>query len=657
MGSGSIPLYGQWKFHVGDSPVDQATHTLIWADPKFDDSNWEIVDMAPQPNMAIIPGEVGYVPGWGAFGHSGYWGFGWYRLRIQIEARPGTQLALQGPTDVDDAYQVFANERLLGSFGDFSAKRPSTYQTQPMMFPFQLSTEAAADPLSQGLASVTLAFRVWMDPRTGGDPNAGGIHSTPELGESQTIKEAYQARWAGLLRGYAAVLFETFLFSLLAIFSVSLIFFDRSDRIYLWMGIAFFLSALSTASLALCSLTQSFSLESSNKLGDVIGPLYYLVWVRVWWAWFQLQRPSWIPRAATGLAAISLLCNLIGNEFLTSVDFPKIASSIQLVSLAVRLGIVVLSIWIVFIGVREYGVEGWLVLPGVLLWSLARLNPEIVSLLHIRTFWFPFGFFIQIGDIAQLLLTMTVAILLFRRLLFSVRRQKQIALDVKQAQEVQQVILPEPLTELPGFVIESEYRPAREVGGDFFQIIPQKGAGSLLVVAGDVTGKGLRAGMLVALLVGSIRTAAQFDTDPRAILDVLNQRLIGRGEAQATCLALRIDMDGTAILANAGHMAPYLNREQIEMEGSLPLGMIEGADFSVIRFMLASGDRLILMSDGIVEAMDANGELFGFERLHDLMRKAASALEVSRAAQQFGQEDDISVITITRTRELTSSLA
>ena len=133
------------------------------------------------------------------------------------------------------------------------------------------------------------------------------------------------------------------------------------------------------------------------------------------------------------------------------------------------------------------------------------------------------------------------------------------ALDVKQAQEVQQVILPEARQVLPGLTIESEYRSAREVGGDFFQIIPHKTDGSLLIVAGDVTGKGLKAGMLVALLVGAIRSTSDWSTDPMVILKALNERLVGRSDAQATCLALRIASDGAVTLANAGHIAPYLN--------------------------------------------------------------------------------------------------
>jgi serine phosphatase RsbU (regulator of sigma subunit) len=155
--------------------------------------------------------------------------------------------------------------------------------------------------------------------------------------------------------------------------------------------------------------------------------------------------------------------------------------------------------------------------------------------------------------------------------------------------------------------------------------------------------------MLVALLVGAIRSIAQFDPDPAVMLWSLNQRLMGRGDAQATCLAMRIDTDGGATLANAGHVAPYLNGEELPMEGALPLGMFEGAESSVLRFELKAGDRLVLMSDGIAEAMDTNGQLFGFERVHELLRTAATAAEIAGAAQDFGQEDDISVISVTRT--------
>ena len=107
--------------------------------------------------------------------------------------------------------------------------------------------------------------------------------------------------------------------------------------------------------------------------------------------------------------------------------------------------------------------------------------------------------------------------------------------ELAAAREVQQVILPEQVEFIPGFSIESIDQPAQEVGGDFFQIIPDKRDASLLIVAGDVAGKGLQAGMLVALMVGTIRTAADSGADPESVLTALNKRMLGRGHSQATC--------------------------------------------------------------------------------------------------------------------------
>jgi serine phosphatase RsbU (regulator of sigma subunit) len=93
------------------------------------------------------------------------------------------------------------------------------------------------------------------------------------------------------------------------------------------------------------------------------------------------------------------------------------------------------------------------------------------------------------------------------------------------------------------------------------------------------------------------------------------------------------------------------------MEGALPLGMIETSEPSLMHFELKDGDRLMLMSDGVVEAMDDKGHLFGFERVHQLLQTAKSVTELATAAQKFGQEDDISVISVTRTGALTPALA
>jgi serine phosphatase RsbU (regulator of sigma subunit) len=170
--------------------------------------------------------------------------------------------------------------------------------------------------------------------------------------------------------------------------------------------------------------------------------------------------------------------------------------------------------------------------------------------------------------------------------------------------------------------------------------------GSVLIVVGDVAGKGLQAGMLATLVVGAVRVAANFTTDPGKILAVLNERLQGRG--LVTCLALRIERDGKISLANAGHLPPYRNGKELAMEGALPLGAVAGIEFPVVEFQLADGDKLVLMSDGIVEAQDARGQLFGFERTAILLQKEFTPSTLAAAAQAFGQEDDITVLTITR---------
>jgi hypothetical protein len=394
----------------------------------------------------------------------------------------------------------------------------------------------------------------------------------------------------------------------------------------------------------------------SNLLLDgLTAPLVYAAWIMVWRVWFRQHRPSWLPLVTAALAMLVGVSFILGEEVFFGLVPHAVALQCLTASVVLRLLIYALLVWVVVEGIRRQGVEGWLVLPVVVLRGIGSFSIEL-QVLHIQMNWSLLGAEIDLGQITTLLVAFIIALLLLRRLFQSVKRQREMALDVKQAQEVQQVILPTARLVLAGLTIESEYRPAREVGGDFFQIIPHKTDGSVLIVAGDVTGKGLKAGMLVALLVGAIRTEEQHGTDPAGLLSTLNQRLIGRADAQATCLALRIEADGSVTLANAGHIAPYLNGEPLPMEGALPLGMIEGAESSVMHFQLKPGDRLTLMSDGIAEATDANGKLFGFERVNELLRTAKSAADIAGAAQTFGQEDDISVISVTRTAVLEPAL-
>ena len=218
--------------------------------------------------------------------------------------------------------------------------------------------------------------------------------------------------------------------------------------------------------------------------------------------------------------------------------------------------------------------------------------------------------------------------------------------EMAAARQVQQLILPAPGQSFPGYSVESVYQPARQVGGDFFQIFPA-GERGLLIVLGDVAGKGLPAAMLVSLLVGSIRATAEETHDPVLMLRRLHDRLFGRmTDGFSTALAARIDDDGLVTIANAGHLSPYLDGQEVQLPGALPLGVAGAGQYDVTTLQLRCGSRLTFYSDGVVEAQKPDGELFGFDRARTISMQPAAA--IAEAAVRFGQSDDITVVTIER---------
>jgi hypothetical protein len=656
LGQAAVPLYGPWKFAIGDSPIDPKTGKPLWSEPGFDDSDWETVDLTPKEG-AIDPigGYSGYVPGWTARGHADVSGYGWYRIWVRCQGGGSSPLALAGPADADDAYQVFADGLLLGSFGSFSGKQPVAYFTQPVQF--RLPQGCRQPDATEASPAQVLAFRFWMEPETLiNSPDAGGMHDAPLLGEAGVIELHQEAQWLEVIRGNLMSPLEAGIFALFSVVAFSLILFDRSDPVYFWIGLLYLVEAVRNALGTATAWMQGIPVWLDSLLVGVMTSVLFLLWGMLWWVWFGRAGFRRFPWLFGGLTFIYAISRTLAREV-----FPGLishASALRLYTLNgwLRFGFFGLMLWIVIGGIRRKGIEGWLALPVILMLGFNLISNDLIRL-HLFRIWFPFGVAIRPTDILDTLVTAVLALLLLRRLLQSVKRQREMALDVKQAQEVQQVILPERRVSLPGFAIETEYRPAREVGGDFYQIIPDSLDGGVLIVAGDVAGHGLRAGMLVALLIGAIRTAAHFSREPEAILAELNERLLGRGDARATCLALCVAADGSAKLANAGHLPPYLNGELLEVEGSLPLGVIEDAGPSVLEFRFSPGDRLLLLSDGVAEATNAQKELFGFDRVLDLMRTHPSVTKVADTAQAFGQDDDISVISVTRTPEREEAFA
>ena len=221
--------------------------------------------------------------------------------------------------------------------------------------------------------------------------------------------------------------------------------------------------------------------------------------------------------------------------------------------------------------------------------------------------------------------------------------------ELAAAREIQRLMVPEELPPTPGYAIESIYRPAAQVGGDFFQVIPL-GGGQTLIVVGDVSGKGLSAAMIVSMLIGMLHTISRVSQDPAQILAELNDRLYERRHAGfVTCLAVRLDPSGRVVLANAGHLPPWLNGSEIAFAGSLPLSIAASAAPEQVTLQMKPSDRLTLITDGVVEARDAQGVLFGFDRTQALLRQQAAPLVLAEAAIHHGQDDDLTVISILRT--------
>ena len=145
------------------------------------------------------------------------------------------------------------------------------------------------------------------------------------------------------------------------------------------------------------------------------------------------------------------------------------------------------------------------------------------------------------------------------------------------------------------------------------------------------------------MILGVLRR--ETSRDPADILFGLNNALIAQGQLGfTTACCIRIALSGEFTLANAGHIAPYLFGRELDTPPALPLGLIAEQTYDLVGGRLAPGERLVLLSDGVPEARSATGELYGFERLSAL--SAESAQDIASTAQRFGQEDDITVLTL-----------
>ena len=627
LGKATVPLDGTWQFHLGDDAA--------WASPLLDDSGWESISV-DRP--------------WGEQQHFNYTGYAWYRRHINFVPVAGANvdLALTLPF-VEGAYTLYWNGRELGTVG----KMPP----HAVWYFSQITPRSFAIGKPQ---PGVLAIRVWLAPYTSfGSGLDGGLTGPPVAGSTDAIA-AYNSRlnyrW---LRDNQYEFGLEFLYGLVALLGFLSWLRNRGQAVVFWMAI-----------FAAAHMTQFFLTDfhlplSFNFSIGWLQPVLSLQDISLWFLLLHLLELTGnlrLWRVVRILAVISITtCSLDG--LLSAFDWSKHTGLFQAADFALTMIFTVLELMplvIILFAVRKrLRLAQWLVASSAALLQLyfvVRVAAEQGSRFTHWT-W-------QEKMLAPLFavngnpftVETIMATLLLIAVLYAVydysgeqsERQATLEQEYHSAQELQRVLIPEMLPTLRGFATTSAYLPAQEVGGDFFQLIP-KPDGSALLILGDVSGKGLKAAMTVSLIVGAVHTLAETMNDPAEILEALNRRLFGRlKNGFATCLILRLGPHGECLASNAGHLPPFLNKEEVTMPGSLPLGVVSSVRYEKTTIKLAVGDRLTVYTDGLLEARRASGEIFGFARLKELIASGPDATRALETAVAFGQQDDITVLTLTR---------
>ncbi|HVC46197.1 MAG TPA: SpoIIE family protein phosphatase [Terracidiphilus sp.] len=634
LGKGVAKLDGPWQFHLGDNPA--------WAQPDAGDDQSNVGWEQLSPDKT-----------WGEQGHPAYTGYAWYRRHIHIMPAEGASpdFALY-ISRIDDVYELYWNGVLVGSHGTMPPNTSFPYRPPPQTF--------GLGPIRDGV----LAIRVWKAPLMSFDSDKlGGLDAAPVIGSPTAIAGLKAESDYNWLRSRQYYFGTEALYLLVMVLSFLAWIRDRKQRVLMWMAT---FSGASVLVLILVGLRIPFTIEFA--LGW-LQPVLSLIDISIWFLLLYLLKLDENPTLYrfTRILAIFSIC-ATSLDGLVTLDWsnPTVTHWAQILDAVLTTFFTVAEAYplvLVALAVRKrLDHARWLV-------AITAFLAEMISVVRIAlqqgsrfTHW-------TIGDkigeplfiingnvftaqtIASTLMLLAIIYGVYRYLQEAGVRQGALEQEMKSARELQQVLIPESLPPLPGFAFTSSYRPAAEVGGDFFQVIPLEGesAGSTLILLGDVSGKGLRAAMTVSLIVGAARTLAKFAPQPAAILSELNQRLFGRLQGGfVTCLALRLSPSGECVMASAGHPAPFLNKREVSLPGAIPLGVVSAANYEETSLTLHEGDHFALYTDGLLEARKPGGEIFSFERLNALFATRPDAAKATEAAINFGQDDDITVLTLTR---------
>jgi predicted ester cyclase len=243
--------------------------------------------------------------------------------------------------------------------------------------------------------------------------------------------------------------------------------------------------------------------------------------------------------------------------------------------------------------------------------------------------------------------------------------RERVEQDLRVARRIQQASLPREVPEVQGWQINPHYQPAREVGGDFYDFLELED-GRLGLVVGDATGHGVPAALVMSTTCGMLRAVALSVDSPGEVLARVNEALSARIPPSmfVTCFYASLDPESSTLrFANAGHDLPYLRRgrgaEELRARG-MPLGLMPGMSYEEKEVMLGAGEAALFYSDGLVEAHDPEGEMFGFRRLQTLVAQYADEGALvdflmerlhSFTGEGWEQEDDITLVTLQRAKK------
>ena len=595
---------GPWRVHAGDDPQG--------ASPTQDDSAWQQVELGSTESKNLSTAE----------------GVLWFRALIPWQNIPANSALLIAPKAT--GCQIFVNG---SKVSDCSRLPGPNYYTQRGI----LIHLTGASPGSPSL----LAIRLDQAGKTRSGAVGLGkgdvlLGTSALLSDRRTALDA--ARFYRVLPEVLLCLAELLGGAVLLLAFA----FDRGSREYLWFAAFLWLDG-STSLMSCFDVVYPIVGPAWQRWLNEFGQIARYAPLIGFLAAFTKVRMNWALRAYQVIL-------LLVPEVLAAASFyglGRYLPDFAYVLLAAQLPFVAGSPVFLAMQWRRGSRDAALLLPSFLLangFELLGLT-RLVGRFHLGT-----RFSYDCDDLSMFFFLISIAPVMIARHRRITMEHARTNADLEAAREVQRQLVV-PAADVPGFRVESAYAPAKQVGGDFFRVMPEDGG--LLVVVGDVSGKGLKAAMTVSAIMGSLHDYAS--SRPAEVLAHLNRVLHGRMDGFVTCCAAHIAADGTMTVANAGNPAPYLNGEEMAVEPGLPLGILGEASYAETRYQIAPNDRLTFVSDGVVEATNPQGELYGFERTEAISNQPAKA--IAEAATQFGQEDDITVLSVTRTVSLNPALA